>query len=1022
MYKNNHYQSPLICKVVLLVAMLCLPLLMAAQTVTGIVTDAGNGEPLTGVSVKAQKAGTAAVTDIDGRYSIKVAESDRLEFTYIGFDPYTVIVGAKRNINVRMSSGSKSLDDVVVIGYGTQRKADLTGAVSVVDMSNAKKLATSSIAELLEGQVAGVSVQSNGDPGSIPSIRIRGIGSFSASAPLYVVDGLIVNDVNHLNPNDIESMNVLKDASATAIYGSRGANGVILITTKKGRAGRTDITASANFGVQSIGKKIKMKNALDFLTINEQSYLNARKAWPATLYGLVPGMKVPDTDWQDAIFQTGITQDYNVSYAQGTDKTSLMVGAGYYKQKGVLIGPKYDRFTFRVNSEGRKGILRVGENLTLSVTDQKYTNSGQSSFTNALYTPPVIPVRDPNEPSGRGGYGYGSNAFPTYAYNAVANQERYDNRQVNYRVLGNMFLELQPIKPLTYKLNLGVDFWHGRMKYFDKGYTLRIASAETKFQNVLDDTRDERLSLLMEHTLTWKQSFGHHNFEAMGGFTVEDVKWYYLKAEGYDQKVPGLEQIDLVGKQNNMWGSHQEQRLISYLFRLNYNYADRYLFQFNLRSDGSSKFGPAKRRGTFPSASLGWRIDKESFFEPLQDYVSQLKLRTSYGVIGDMSALGNYDYIPDIDHSGPYEGFYAVFGPEGSETLNQGATQSGAVNPNLGWEKKATFNIGLDFTLLNDRLFGSFEWYNSISSDLLVNLPQAWATGVDSKWTNYGKMRNRGVDLTLGWKDKKGDFSYGVTANVSTVRNKVLRLGESFREAGWGNVNRTEVGRSIGDFYVIHTDGIFQSMDEVFDHTTVVDGKVKVIQPNAQPGDIRFVDANHDGQINDDDRQWSGSPLPKFEAGLNINLGWRDFDFTMFWSGRFGNKIFNAQRVSLMNFNVDNIPADVYPWTWDNPTNEAPRMYAGSTNNNKANIDSFLENGSFFRLKNLQLGYTLPSAVAKVIGITSARVYVQGQNLLTFTEYKGYDPEISGGVLDQGNDWGSFPPVRSFNVGLQVTF
>ena len=490
--------------------------------------------------------------------------------------------------------------------------------------------------------------------------------------------------------------------------------------------------------------------------------------------------------------------------------------------------------------------------------------------------------------------------------------------------------------------------------------------------------------------------------------------------EGYDQQVKGLWQLDLVAKQNNMSGSENERRQLSYIGRIDYSYDAKYLVQFNFRSDGSSKFGPANRRGYFPSVSIGWRVSEEAFWQPLKEIVDNLKLRASWGKVGDMQSLGNYSYIPSIDHNGPYEGLYALFGLSGSEKIHYGATQTSKVNVNLGWETKTTTNIGIDFNLFNSRLFGSFEWFSAKSTDLLLNVPQAWATGVSTLWTNYGSMRNRGVELVLGWHDRVGELGYSVSANFSTLRNEVLKMGDAYVQSGH---NRTEVGRSISDFYLLKTAGIFQSMDEIYDYTTTLsDGTVKVLQPNAQPGDVKYIDVNHDGKIDDTDKDWSGSPLPKFEMGFNMSLTWKDFDFNLFWAGKFGHKIYNQVRATTLNFNVDNLPADVFPWTWDNPSNTYPRMYANSTDNNKGS-DRFLEDGSYFRLKNVQLGYTLPLSLSKKLGVQRVRAYVSGSNLLTLTGYKGYDPDIiCTNVYEQGLDYGQYPSNRQLNFGVQVTF
>ncbi|MDE6306460.1 MAG: TonB-dependent receptor, partial [Muribaculaceae bacterium] len=890
-----------------------------------------------------------------------------------------------------------------------------TGSVAVVDMDQARKLPSTDIASMLQGQVGGVSVATSSQPGAMASIRIRGVGSFSSVGPLYVLDGMIVNDVNNLNPNEIENMQVLKDASAAAIYGARGANGVILITTKKGKSGKPTLDISANWSVSQMPKTIKMMSARDYMYYNEQSYLNANSPWPAA--SIEAGTVLPDTDWQKATYQNGITQDYNAIYTQGSENVHTAIGMGYMHQTGVVKGPEYDRFTVRFNNDATYRALTVGENFTYQHTHSQ--NYIASPFWDALTTPSVIPVRDPNEPSGKGGYGYGSALFPTYISNPVGLQERYDNQSVNDRIIGNIYAELNLFKYFKYRFNVGLDAWWGRTKNFDKAYTLRMASGEQRWENKLNDIRDSRSSLIIENTLTYTQTIGKNNITALIGYTMEDVNWNYLEAEGYNQKVDGLVQIDLVGTQNNMHGSQQERRMTSILGRIDYNFDNRYYAQFNFRSDGCSKFGANKRRGNFPSMSLGWRISEEEFMADTREWLNHLKLRGSWGKIGDMQALGNYSYLSSINHTGPYEGFYAIFGPNGSETLHPGATQTTRVNPNLGWETKTTTNVGVDFELFNSRLFGSFEWYNAVSSDLLYNIKTAWATGTDYLWTNYGKMRNTGIEVALGWRDRIGDFSYSVTANLSTVNNKVIKLGESFYEDG---ICRTEEGRSISDFYTLRFDGIFQNMDEVYAHTTTLpDGTVKIVQPNAQPGDVRYKDLNGDGVIDNNDRDWVGSPLPKFEAGLNFTAEWKGIDFNMFWTSRYGNKIYNNVWVSCLNFTVDNIPAEARPWTWDNPSDEYPRMYADASDN-RLSSDRFVEDGSFLRLKNLQLGYTLPADISRRFFVDRLRLYVSAQNLCTITKYKGYDPDIIGGVFTQGIDGGHFPNARQFSVGLQVSF
>lgn len=1000
-------------------------------TVSGNVKDATTGENLTGVTVSIQGTTTGTVTDISGNFSINVPNVNSiLVFSYVGYLNEQIAAGQSSPINLKLSPDIKSLDEVVVIGYGVQKKKDITGSVAVVNVDEMNKLKVSGVAEAIQGRIAGVSVQSSGEPGRMADIRIRGIGSFSGAQPLYVVDGLIVNDANHFNSSEIESVQVLKDASATALYGSRGANGVVIVTTKKGQEGEAKVDISSSIGWQEIGKKIKMMGTEEFLYYNQLSYINSGREWPGAP---AVGEQIPNTDWQKAIFEMGRVQDHNIAVSGGSKSSKYMVDAGYYSQDGVLVGPNYNRYTLRVNTEGKKSFITFGENISLMHTDQKLTNLGQSSFTNALSMPPVIPVYDPNEPSGRGGYGYGSGKYQTYNYNPVGLQESLDDRLTNNRVLGNLYTELELIKGLKYKANFGLDHWYGTRKQKDYGYTIRYASEQIKFNDKLWENFDQRTSLLMEHTLTYNLSVGKHSFDVLAGYTNQDNKYKYLANEAYNQKVADKWQIDLAADQNNMWGSEQENRMISFLGRINYNYDERYLLQLNVRRDGSSRFGDKNRFGNFPSASFGWTISNEAFFESLKQTINSLKFRVSYGVIGDQQALGNYDYIPSVDNSGPYQGLYSFYGKD--QHAAEGAIITQRANPYLQWESKETTNFGLDFGVFQNKLTGSVDVFRAISSKLLVDLPLALTTGVGTDgdntkmWTNYGKMQNEGVELSLDWRDKVGDFQYNINGNISFLKNKILRLGvtDGYREGAYGQVNRTQEGRSISDFYLVHTDGIFQSWDEVYAHTTTLsDGTVKIIQPNAQPGDVRYVDFNKDGKIDlAGDRQWTGSPLPKFEAGLNASVSYKNFDLNTFWTARYGNKIFSGQRQQLEAMDApNNMPAYLKPWTKENPSTTTPRPLYGPNDNVLFQSDRWMEDGSFIKIKNIQLGYTIPvSELTKSNFIQKFRIYASVQNLYTFTSYKGYDPELAGcGVFEQGCDWGQYPPVRTYMCGVQLSF
>ena len=986
---------------------------------TGTVVDS-EGEPIIGASVLVVGTTLGAATDFDGNFSIpNVKAGSTLHITSVGFSA----VDVKWNgtpLHITLSEDAKLLDEVVAIGYGVQKKADLTGAVGVVSVDDAKKLPQTDVASMLQGQVPGVSVQTSSQPGASANVRIRGISSFNNVGPLYVVDGLIVNDAGNINPNEIESMQVLKDASAAAIYGARGANGVILITTKHGKSGKPTLDITANYSWQQMPSKIEMMDANQYMKYNELGYINAQIAWPAAAGGVAPGYILPNIDWQKAVFQTGFTQDYNLMYTQGSDNVRNAIGGGYLDQEGVIAGPKYKRATFRVNTDATYGILTVGENATFYYTESNPWQGG--SFAGALQSPAVTPVYDE---ANVGGYGHGSSMFPHYITNPVGNQASVDARNTSYRLLGNIYAELKFLKHFTYKFNMGIDAVWNRGKSLSHYWSLRT-NDDTTHKDLLSESANSRSTFLIENTLTWNQSFDKHNITALVGFTAEDVNWHNLSASTYDQQYDGLAQITLGTTQNNMAGSEEKRRMASWLGRVDYNYDSRYYLQVNFRSDACSKFGLANRRGNFPSFSAGWRPTQEEFWNDLaiSHVVNNLKLRGSWGKIGDMQSLGNYSYQSTVSSYQPLIGLNNMWNWYGllNNKIIPGALATTRVNNNLKWETKTTANVGLDFELLNSRLTGSFEWFTSTTSDLLYNINTAYATGTPSLWTNYGKMRNSGVEFNILWRDMAGEFTYSIGANIATVRNKVLRLGTTdLYDAG---SSRTEVGHSISDFYLIPVDGIFQSKDEVYAHTTTLaNGNTVVIQPTAEAGDIRYVDTNGDGQITQDDRVYAGSPLPKFEAGLTASLEWRGIDFNMMWTSRYGNKIYNSTRSGILATYVNSMPADYKPWTWDAPSDTDPRMYANASNNTMANTDRFLENGSFLRLKNLQLGYSIPQSISKRFGVQRLRMYVSGQNLWTITKYKGYDPEFaSTNVFAQGYDNGAFPNARQYNVGLQVQF
>lgn len=987
-----------------------------ADNFFGTVIDE-KGEPVIGASVLIKGTHTGTVTDLDGNFAIpanneKVAT---LTISSVGYTKTDVQATAGKSVRVLLKEDIGILDEVVVVAYGTQKKKDLTGAVGVVDVKEMEKVHAQNIGQALQGQVAGVTVNTSGEPGTIADVRVRGVGSFSTVGPLYVVDGLILEgNSRQFNVNDIESMQVLKDASATALYGARGANGVIIITTKKGKEGPTRIDASVNFGIQQIAKRIEMMNSLEFLKVNRQAYQNANLEWPGEPE---QGQVLTNTDWQDEFFKLGTTQDYNLTVSGGNQNGNYLVSGNFYNQDAVVEGPWHKRFALRANTGFKKGIFSFGENLLVSHTETRPLIG--SPFIDLLRMPPVIPVYDPTQPDG---YGTGSTMYQTYGTNPIGLQETRNHRQKNNRVLGNVYAELEFFKCLTFRTNLGIEYYN----YFDRErdvYKQIRYLEKSNYENQLLERKGELLTLISENTLNFNKKLGQHSLEALLGYTAQQTKEYWNTASAKNL-TPGYWVFGDGGQtEPAVAGKDNEHTLLSILARINYSYADKYLFQFNYRRDGSSRFGRNYRYGNYPSFSLGWRISEENFFRGAKNVVDDLKLRASFGILGDQQTLGNYDYATFIT-----EGEGAIFGSE--QIYYPGAIQKGRANPNLRWEKKTTYNAGIDFALFEQRFYGSIEYFNAKSDGLLLQLPISWTEGTDiTPWTNEGAVRNSGVEISLGYRENKKEFKYNVGLNLTHVKNEVLDLGQSFREGGTNGVNRSEKGRSVGDFYVVKTNGIFQNWDEVYAHTATVkeNGQTvtKLIQPNAQPGDIRYEDANHDGQIDKNDRQYVGSPLPKLEVGINFSAEYKNFDFSLFMTGVFGNKIYNVGKYWLERMDeTSNYPKDLNPWSPTNPSTTTPRPVIGTTDNTLAYSDRWIENGDYFRIKNLQLGYTFKSEwLRKTNFLESARIYFSAQNLWTITKYSGYDPEISGGdVFGQGNDNGHFPPVRTFAIGAQLTF
>ncbi|MBV4359947.1 TonB-dependent receptor [Parasegetibacter sp. MAH-26] len=975
--------------------------------VTGAVTDStGRGVENATVSEKGTK--TTAVTAANGSFAINVAsENSVLVISSVGYSSKEIKVGGLTNLHVQLQQMSSSLQDVVVVGYGSQKKANLTGAVSVVRPEEITKRQVTTVAEGLQGLASGVNVRGGGQPGSEAVIQIRGLKSLSDSKPLYVIDGLITTANRDFNPDDIESLQILKDASAAAIYGSRAANGVIIITTKKGKSGPMHIDASAKMGVQTT-PRYSLTKTPQFVSLNDSAYANA---------GYTPDKWQKhnlsnNTDWQDATFRTGSMQDYNVSFSGGGQGGTYLVSANYFDNKGVVISTGFKRLGLRVNSQGSKGIFSIGENV--AITNAQSDEMSGNPYVDVVRMLPTIGVYDPSHPA-KGPYGFGNpDSANTFGTNPVAHTNLEDVNNENFRVRGNIWSELKFTPWLKYRLNLGYETSNDHYKYFRKKGDWTLNQPDDP--SILNENRARWETSLIENTLNFNKSFGRHAITAVVGQTYQHD--HYEQIWGNKRNIlynssngtyyPVLDQ----GNSPTTGGFTQDAVLLSYLGRLEYSYDDRYLLNAVIRRDGTSRLGPDYKWGDFPSVSAAWRISKEKFFNI--PWVNDLKVRASYGTLGS-SNIGYWDYIPLINTNSTM-----VLGS--GQTVQSGATQVQLANENLKWEKLIQQNYGFDATLFDYRLAVTAEYFISKTQDVLSTMYIPRTTGNDGGFprVNAVSLQNTGFEFSATYRENKSAVKYWAGVNLTFLKNKILDLGYNRAEIIDGNTKST-VGESLGMWYLYQTDGLFQNQSEI-DNYKNKDGKV--IQSGAKPGDIRFKDNNGDGQISSDDRKVVASPWPKWEMGLNLGATYKNFEVTMNWFGSFGATVYNGYHSVVDRFDDNsNYRTDVNPWTPTNTNTSFPRIVYASNLNSRGDSDRWLENGSFFRMKYVSIAYTIPSPLLKKIGFSNAQVSLSGQNLITFTKYSGLDPEfVNTNIFQKGFDNFAFPNLKTYSLGIQFGF
>lgn len=981
-------------------------------TITGTVTDV-NQEPLIGVNVVVKGSATGAITDFDGNFSLSGEKGSTLIFSYIGMLTQEVVYKGSP-IRVVLKDDSKALEEVVVIGYQTVKKSDLTGAVAVVDTKEMKKSAAGTLVSQMQGLATGVNVRSSGRAGEDSSIEIRGVGSLSNNSPLWVIDGMITDPGVDFNPVDAESIQILKDASAAAIYGSRAANGVIIVTTKKGSKGPMKVNMSVKETLEW-SPKYDLMNAAEYIKYNDIAYNEAIKNGIATVNSTQKHSEY-DTNWQDEVLKTALVQDYNVSLSGGGDSGNYFVSAGYYNNDGVSYGNTFERYSFRVNSQGKKGWFSFGENLAYSLTntDPNQTNT----YNDFLRMMPTIPVYDENNP---GGYGYGDAAkYNTFGVNPIAREDLEYRRMRQNRINGSVWLEFKPFDFLSYKFNGGVDLYFYENSWFrgEGNWTQNQEHRDPESQKARDNT----YNMLVEHTLNFNKDFGKHHVDAVVGTSYQQHEWEGLWASrlNFPQLGDGGYLHVLNAGQSNQQNSNSisKNAMISYLGRANYVYDDKYYLTATFRRDGTSRLSKENRWGNFPSVSGAWRISKESFFNI--PWINDLKIRGNWGRLGN-SSIGDWDYIGTINQS-----IVTVFGG----AIVPGATQVKLVNSGLVWETKETVNVGFDASFLNQRLTVSAEYYNSKTSDVLAETPIAISTGNQggSPWKNAASLRNQGFEITLGWKDQVSGFKYNALLNLTTMKNKVLSLGRDGSERNFidSGQARTEPGRSLAEFYLRRTDGLFRTQADIDNYVTSEGNPIMIDGKRPQLGDVRYLDLNDDGNITDADRDYCGTPWAKMQLSFVFNAEWKNFDFSMMWNGQFGNKIYNVSRWQGRQFadnsNYIRFEKGEEPYQI-NPNSDTPRIIYGDMRNSY-DSDRFLENGSYFRMKNISIGYNFKQDWIRNLGIEKLRLFATGSNLLTITGYSGLDPDFKGvnSVWNSGTDGFAYPNTRSVMFGLDLTF
>ena len=980
------------------------PLQALAQQlkVSGTVTDQ-NGETVIGATVKVKGGADAAatITDMDGRYTVNAPSDGTLVVSYIGFATQEVAVGGRQQVDIVMKEDDEMLEELVVVGYGTMKKKDLTGSVASLGSKDINNNSVNNIGSAIQGKISGVQIVDAGKPGDNVNIKIRGLGSINNCDPLVVIDGVPTDlGLNAINMADVDRLDVLKDASATAIYGSRGANGVVMITTKRGADGKSKLSVSANVSIQNAANVPDLLNASQYAALSNEMMINS---------GRTPNPEFADpsalgkgTDWMDELLRTGVMQNYTVSYSGGNDKSHYYISGGFLDQSGIVRSVNYRRFTFQANTDAQvTKWLKFSNNLTFSADEKK---QGTYSIGDAMKALPVQPVKNADGtwsgPEGNAEW-YGS------IRNPIGTTEVNSNKTNGYNFLANITGEITFAKWLKFRSTFGYDakFW------FDDNYTPKY---DWKPTPVEESSRYK--STNKSFTYLWDNYFlfdytiaGDHDISLMAGMSAQWNDYDYYNAQKNVFQFDNVHEFDNGEKMYSILGNMTEWALLSYMARLNYSYKDRYLLTATVRHDGSSKFGPKHRWGTFPSVSLAWRISEEKWF-PKTDFIDDLKIRAGYGVTGSQASVGSYGYLAQYN-TGRY--------PLGTAGNNQTVLYASTLaNPYIHWEEVAQTNFGIDASFLRSRIILSLDAYIKETRDMLVKASIPITSGFEdtsTTYTNAGRVSNKGFELSLRTVNFEKPLRWETTVTATYNRNKIKDLNSDvpyyINQVNNSYVTMLADGYPINVFYGYVTDGIFQNQQEINNHA---------IQTGAEPGDIRFRDLNNDGVINDEDRTVIGNPNPTWLFSMNNSLSYKGFELSVYLQGVAGNKIFNANNIDNTGMSAAyNQTTDVLKrWTGEGTSNSMPRAVYGDPNNNNRVSDRFVEDGSYLRLKNITLAYNFPDKWLAKLGIEAMRLSFSCENVATITSYSGFDPEVD----INGIDLSRYPISRTYSFGLNFNF